>query len=538
MIAVLIQFLLVCIFIGTLPILVLLLQYVIAGFHGVRNHYSKCKDYTPRVSILIPSWNEGDVIGFTLDHLMELDYPKSNLHIYVIDDGSSDNTPVIVKEKMALFPDNIFYLRREVGGLGKSHTLNSGLKTVLADDWTEAIMITDADIIFEPNVLRQMAMHLADPKVGAVTAYIKVSQASDNFLTHCIASEYILSQAITRRAQNVLGALACLAGGAQLHTRENIMLIGGEINTSTLAEDTYTTFLTQINHKRAIFEGNAFVLAEEPDNLPAFWKQRFRWSRGNVQITAAFRNIWFRFRHHSKLGGIFFGMAWFSTIGMPFAMIMTSISLIILFFIDPTRAWTFFKLFYIISAVSYIFSTLLSFSIDMKTMHKAWFSSLMFPGLISLCMMLLVFAPAPIRDYLARTDNYQIFTWQDGLLLFMDAWISICMFFAWVIYRLAKLGMPKWLVHTLLIIVGYGPLLCVITLLAFFAELRKSTIIWEKTEKKIKHRKETKKAISLSFKDMLKKDKRAERKLVFDEVLIILFMAVLFTIPLAVHYYK
>lgn len=537
MTAIIIQILLVLVFIGTLPILILLLQYVIAGLHGIRNHYSKCKDYTPRVSILIPAWDEADVIGYTLDYMMELDYPKSALRIYVIDDGSSDRTPEIVKEKMALYPDNIFHLRREVGGLGKSHTLNSGLQTVLADDWAEAIMITDADIIYEPNVLRKMTRHLADPQVGAVTAYIKVSQASDNFLTHCIASEYILSQAITRRAQNVTGALACLAGGAQLHTRENIVKIGGKINTDTLAEDTYTTFLTQIQHKRAIFEGNAFVLAEEPDNLPAFWKQRFRWSRGNAQITYAFRKLWFRYQHHSRLGGIFFGLSWFSTIGMPLAMIMTSFSLIILFFIDPTRDWILFRIFYIISAVSYVFSTLLSFSIDSKTMHKAWLSSLLFPGIISLCLMGIAFTPG-MDKFFIKTASYNIFTWQDGLLIFMDAWISICMFFAWAIYRLALAGAPKWLVHILLMIVGYGPLLCAITLIAFIAELRKSTIVWNKTEKKIKKRKAVKRSPPLTFKEMLRKDKRAERKLIFDEILIIFFMLILFTIQLAIYYYK
>ncbi|WP_269446688.1 hypothetical protein [Blastococcus saxobsidens] len=40
--------------------------------------------------------------------------------------------------------------------------------------------------------------------------------------------------------------MACLAGGAQLHTRENLLAIGGQIDTSSLAEDTVTTFRTQL----------------------------------------------------------------------------------------------------------------------------------------------------------------------------------------------------------------------------------------------------------------------------------------------------
>ena len=93
------------------------------------------------------------------------------------------------------------------------------------------------------------------------------------------------AQAAARRAQNVMGAMACLAGGAQLHSRENLEAVGGQVDTSTLAEDTYTTFLTQLGGRRVVFEPAAVVLAEEPDTVTALWKQRVRWARGNVQIT-------------------------------------------------------------------------------------------------------------------------------------------------------------------------------------------------------------------------------------------------------------
>ena len=61
-----------------------------------------------------------------------------------------------------------------------------------------------------------------------------------------ISFEYIGAQAGARRAQNVLGAQACLAGGAQLLRRESLEAIGGEIDTSSLAEDTFTTFNVQL----------------------------------------------------------------------------------------------------------------------------------------------------------------------------------------------------------------------------------------------------------------------------------------------------
>ncbi len=121
---------------------------------------------------------------------------------------------------------------------------------MLDDDWAEAVLIMDADVIFTPSSLAKMTRHLSDPKVGAVSAYIAEGSRDRNYMTRFIAIEYVLAQLASRRAQNVLGAHACLAGGAQLHSRANLEAIGGAIPTGTLAEDTVATFESQL-HGRA-----------------------------------------------------------------------------------------------------------------------------------------------------------------------------------------------------------------------------------------------------------------------------------------------
>src|SRR5690606_18686862 len=171
-----------------------------------------------------------------------------------VDDASTDDTPDIVQAKAREHPGQVFHLRREKGGEGKAHTLNHGISLVLAEPWAEAILIMDADVIFAFDSLRKMTRHLADPKVGAVTAYIAEGSADRNFLTRFIGIEYVMAQLASRRGQNVLGAIACLAGGAQLHSRENLEAIGGRIPTGTLAEDTMATFESQLRGRRMVFE--------------------------------------------------------------------------------------------------------------------------------------------------------------------------------------------------------------------------------------------------------------------------------------------
>ena len=231
--------------IGALPLLVADYQFLLVGLHFRRLHYAKCAPYFPRTAILIPAWNEAAVIGTSVDRLMLLDYPRDALRIYVVDDASTDGTPEVIQAKVALYPGNVMHLRRDKGGEGKAHTLNHGLAVILADDWMQAILIMDSDVIYERSALRRMTRHLADPRVGSVTAYIKEGSRPGNYMTRFIGYEYITAQAGARRSQEVLGVIACLAGGAQLHSRANIEAVGGRIDTTTLAEDTITTFETQ-----------------------------------------------------------------------------------------------------------------------------------------------------------------------------------------------------------------------------------------------------------------------------------------------------
>jgi len=341
-------------------------------------------------------------------------------------------------------------------------------------------MIMDADVLFEPLTLRRMARHLADPDVGAVTAYIKEGSHPDNLVCRFIAFEYITAQAAARRAQNVAGALACLAGGAQLHSRENLLAIGGRIDTSSLAEDTFTTFRTQLGGRRAVFDGNAVVWAEEPGSLTALWKQRLRWARGNLQLGSAYRHLWFRPSVHPRLGGFWFGLVFFSIVLMPLMMIASSIGLFWLDALAPELARRAFGGLWITTFLVYLFVTGFSFTIDPATARRTWFEGFAYPGLITLGIMVLSSLPA---HWISLWPSPETGAWSASLRHFMFAWTSLCMLAAWSVYRLERAGIPAWLRDGLLLLVGYGPFNCAVAFAAMVAEWRKAEMRWDKTPK-------------------------------------------------------
>lgn len=476
------------VFIGALPVLSSLLQYSLVGFHRLRVPYKRLRPYYPKTSIVVPAWNEGQVIGATIDHLVGMEYPSDRLRVVVVDDASTDETPDVVRAKMREYPGRVLHYRREIGGQGKAHTLNHGVQRILADPWAEAVMIIDADVLFERDALRKMTRHLSDPRVGAVTAYIKEGSAHGNYLTRFVAFEYITAQAAARRAQNMLGVLACLAGGAQLHSRANLEAIGGRIDASSLAEDTVTTFRTQLSGRHVEFEGNAVVWAEEPGDVVGLWKQRLRWSRGNIQISLQFASMWGKQRrNYGRLAHLPFLLLWYTVLLMPVMMLGASLGLLTLYAIDDRTAWTIFRALWIWHAVAYVFGTAMSLAIDPGTARRSWREAILFPGVVSLCVIVYSVAPAffdvTVTQWLQQIGLTITARERSVLAVFMYSWIFLCIPLAYLTKVWAESARFKWLVPPTMYLVGYGPFLCAITSAAYFKELFNAGAAWDKTIK-------------------------------------------------------
>ena len=79
-------------------------------------------------------------------------------------------------------------------------------------------------------------------------------------------------------------------------------------------------------------------------------------------------------------------------------------------------------------------------------------------------------------------------SWRDIAVQVVLGWSAISTLLAWAVYRLDKAGLPKSLRDVLLVLVGYGPLLCAICLGAMMAQFRNADLKWDKTIKSGKAR--------------------------------------------------
>ncbi|OLB89455.1 MAG: hypothetical protein AUH25_06825 [Thaumarchaeota archaeon 13_1_40CM_38_12] len=278
--------------------------------------YSKYRETTiseptlyPKISVIVPAYNEDKVIERTIQGLVETKYPEKE--VIVVDDGSTDKTLQIINK----YKKQIKALHKENGG--KASAINFGLAYATG----EIIVIVDADTIVGAESLIHLAKGFSlDKEVAAVAGNIKVRNRK-NWLTWCQALEYVAGIQIARRALDVFGTISVVPGALGAF-RRNVLEEIGSYHKDTLVEDFDVTL--KILKTKLVISGStkATAYTEAPESLRNLYRQRKRWYGGNIQVFM---------RHADALTNPRFGLLQrfvfpymlFSSVVMPFIGLIT-----------------------------------------------------------------------------------------------------------------------------------------------------------------------------------------------------------------------
>jgi poly-beta-1,6 N-acetyl-D-glucosamine synthase len=228
--------------------------------------------YFPKVSIIIPAYNEEINAVRTVNNLLQQSYP--DLQIIFVDDGSKDNTFNIVSET---FTGAINVQVHTKPNGGKASALNYGIN--LAN--TEYLVCIDADTQLKSDAIDQLMKKFDNEKVGAVAGNVKVGNEV-NMITKWQSIEYITSQNFDRRAFDLLNCITVVPGAIGAFKKAAIIKCGG-FTTDTLAEDCDLTMRLHRNNYLVRNCNDAISYTEAPETMKQFMKQRFRWSFGVIQ---------------------------------------------------------------------------------------------------------------------------------------------------------------------------------------------------------------------------------------------------------------
>jgi cellulose synthase/poly-beta-1,6-N-acetylglucosamine synthase-like glycosyltransferase/peptidoglycan/xylan/chitin deacetylase (PgdA/CDA1 family) len=226
--------------------------------------------FAPPVSIVVPAFNEAEVIESAVRSLAASDYPE--VEVIVVDDGSSDGTGEIVA---GLGLDRVRLLAEE--NRGKPAALNTGVAAARH----ELIVTVDADTVFEPGTLRRLVQPFRDERVGAVAGNTKVGNRQ-GLLGRWQHIDYVMGFNLDRRLYDVLQCMPTVPGAIGAFRRAALDEVG-RFSEATLAEDTDVTIALGRAGWRVVYAEDARAFTEAPSTLAALWRQRYRWSYGTMQ---------------------------------------------------------------------------------------------------------------------------------------------------------------------------------------------------------------------------------------------------------------
>lgn len=243
------------------------------------------KKNLPPVSILIPAHDEERVIEKNLESLCMMNYPQDKIEIVVVNDGSTDQTPQIVKEFSRKDSRvKLYSIPEKEAGKGKPHALNRGLSQVKH----EYIAVYDADNTPEPDSLRYLVSNLMDnPGLAAAFGKFRTRNQKRNLLTRFINLETLSFQFMIQAGRYLLLKMALLPGTNFLVRRKALVECGGW-DENALTEDTELSIRLYKKGYQIKFVPYSVTWEEEPEKWGVWLRQRCRWVRGNFYILRKF----------------------------------------------------------------------------------------------------------------------------------------------------------------------------------------------------------------------------------------------------------
>jgi hyaluronan synthase len=277
------------------PLMVLGAAYTLGFliFQGVRTFFwwryrpfSLPPGPLPRITVIIPAYNEGAMVEKALYSVAAADYPVDLLEIICIDDGSKDDTWEYIRRAQSHYPDLIQAIRFPKNQ-GKREALYVGFTRGKGDYFISV----DSDSVIEPGTLKQIvAPMMQNPKIGGVAGNVKIYNRRANLITRMLWVRFVLSFDFLRASQSAYGFVFCTPGALSAYRREAILPILDEWrgqtflgNRCTIGEDRAFTNLILRQGYETVYQRTAVVYTTVPVTYKGTVRMITRWDRSNLR---------------------------------------------------------------------------------------------------------------------------------------------------------------------------------------------------------------------------------------------------------------
>ena len=226
--------------------------------------------YEPDVTLVVPAYNEADILAAKVENSLALDYPAEKLHLLFITDGSTDQSG----EVLAAYPA-VRHLHQPARA-GKSMAENRAIRYVTSP----CVVFTDCNTLLNREAVRELVKHYQDPRVGAVSGEKRVQ--ADGSTAGSGEGLYWRYESLLKRCDSTIHSLMGAAGELVSFRTE----LFAPLEKDTILDDFVQSLRIVDAGYRVVYEPAAYAMEPPSFSLKEEMKRKVRICAGGWQAMA------------------------------------------------------------------------------------------------------------------------------------------------------------------------------------------------------------------------------------------------------------
>jgi len=221
----------------------------------------------PKISIVIPVYNEIKNIEKKIKNILDLDYPSDKIEIILVSDGSDDGTDeALLNDSRVTY---ISYKDRQ----GKPTALNFAIKNVQ----TEIVVFTDVRQTLDKFAVKYLVKRVMMPGIGAVSGELCHNESTTNVGKN--VGLYWLYEKWIRKSESRFNSTAGVTGALYAIYTKNYY----QLRNDTLLDDFEIPMQIVKKKLRVVLESQAKIYDESQEDIVGEKNRKIRTLTGNFQ---------------------------------------------------------------------------------------------------------------------------------------------------------------------------------------------------------------------------------------------------------------
>lgn len=243
--------------------------------------------FQPKVTLVIPAYNEMSCIDAKVINSFGLDYPADKIDVLFVTEGSNDGTTEYIESLRRTYPN-----LKIIGGKerkGKIEAMNMAIKTIS----TPIVIFTDANTTLNKAVIKNIVRHFKDEKVGAVAGEKRIQLDDSEAAAGAGEGLYWKYESFLKKLDTKLYSVVG-AAGELFAVRTNLY---GSVEKDTLLDDFMVSLRVAANGYRVIYEPQAYAIERPSFSIQDEMKRKVRIATGGFQSIARLGFLWNIFKY-------------------------------------------------------------------------------------------------------------------------------------------------------------------------------------------------------------------------------------------------